>query len=113
MLVDEFHDCQVKRVVSEGPRKCWHTGFSGHCLPDATDATIMIFVTEKLTLEINGEARSVPAMQNVAELLGFLGLAQDRIAVELNRRILRRADWGGTAVADGDRIEIVQFVGGG
>jgi len=49
----------------------------------------------------------------VQELMNHLGVAQDRIAVELNRRIIRRADWSATLLHDQDRIEIVQFVGGG
>ncbi len=66
-----------------------------------------------LTLLINGEPRALPALANVQELVCHLGISQDRIAVELNRRIVRRADWTATPLQDRDRIEIVQFVGGG
>jgi sulfur carrier protein len=70
-------------------------------------------VDQLIILEINGERRSLPAPGSMMDLLGFLGIAPDRIAVELNRRIIRRADWTATPVRDRDRIEIVQFVGGG
>jgi sulfur carrier protein len=73
----------------------------------------MSTVQPTLTLEINGEARSVSTVSNVKELLEFLAISQDRIAVELNRRIIRRQEWATTTLNDRDRIEIVQFVGGG
>ena len=82
-------------------------------LSPAAAATIMLPVDNNMTLVINGESRGFPAIQNVQELVDRLGVARDRIAVELNRRIIRRADWNSTPVRDGDRIEIVQFVGGG
>ena len=66
-----------------------------------------------ITLVINGESRSIPMVSNVMELIQHLGIAESRIAVELNRNIIRRKDWGLTTVHDRDRVEIVQFVGGG
>jgi len=66
-----------------------------------------------MLLEINGEMRSVPFPANLGELLQFLGAGQDQIAVELNRRIIRRKDWEITPLAETDKLEIVQFVGGG
>ena len=66
-----------------------------------------------MTLEINGEARTVPPVSNVRELLEVLGISENRVAVELNRKIVRRRDWDQTPVYNLDRVEIVQFVGGG
>jgi thiamine biosynthesis protein ThiS len=66
-----------------------------------------------ITLEINGELRTVPPPDNLQALLTHLGIEPDRVAVELNRRIVRRGAWASTPVAESDRIEIVQFVGGG
>ncbi len=66
-----------------------------------------------MTLEINGESRSVPPVPNIRELLAFLDIEPVRVAVELNRRIIRRKDWETTPVVEKDRVEIVQFVGGG
>ncbi len=79
----------------------------------AVGFAIIIDVNETLTLLINGESRAMAALGNVQELVNRLGISQDRIAVELNRRIIRRADWNATPLHDQDRIEIVQFVGGG
>ena len=67
----------------------------------------------KITLEINGETRDVPAAANARELLKFLGITEDRVALEINHKIIRRAEWDSTPVADGDHVEIVRFVGGG
>lgn len=66
-----------------------------------------------MTLVINGESRTFPSVRNVRDLILHLGIGQDRVAVEVNGRIAKRKDWGSTQVADQDRIEIVQFVGGG
>ena len=68
---------------------------------------------DTITISINGETRSVPPVSNVGELLQFLGIAETRIALELNRKIIRRGEWDSTPVADRDQVEIVQFVGGG
>jgi thiamine biosynthesis protein ThiS len=65
------------------------------------------------TLEINGEARTIPPVSNVRQLLEVLGISENRLAVELNREIVRRRDWEHTPVCNLDRVEIVQFVGGG
>ncbi len=66
-----------------------------------------------IKLQINGESRSVPEVSNLVELLAYLDIPQERIAVELNTRLVRRKDWGETPVREQDRVEIVQFVGGG
>jgi len=66
-----------------------------------------------MQLIINGEARSFEAPLSIAELLDQLGLKQDRVAVEYNRKLLPRADWATTSLAEGNSLEIVQFVGGG
>jgi len=68
---------------------------------------------KSIILIINGETRSIPAVSNVLELIQHLGIAESRIAVELNKNIIRRKDWGDTPIGDQDRVEIVQFVGGG
>jgi thiamine biosynthesis protein ThiS len=68
---------------------------------------------ETITLEINGETRTVTGVSNVRELLEQLGIPQTRVAVELNRKIIRRVEWEDTPISNLDRVEIVQFVGGG
>ena len=66
-----------------------------------------------MELLINGEMTSVPAALSLVELLEHLKLKSDRVAVELNRQIVRRDQWPATLLQDRDQIEIVQFVGGG
>ena len=68
---------------------------------------------DKITLEINGETREIPIVVNASGLLRFLGITEDRVALEINHRIIRRAEWDSVPIADGDHVEIVQFVGGG
>jgi sulfur carrier protein len=62
---------------------------------------------------VNGESRQVPGDQSVSMLLQHLEIQSDRVAVELNKSIVRKRDWEHTAVADGAHLEIVEFVGGG
>ncbi len=66
-----------------------------------------------MQLTINGEERSFEAPLSLAGLLEQLGLKLDRVAVEYNRGIVPRPQWAETSLSDGDRLEIVQFVGGG
>jgi thiamine biosynthesis protein ThiS len=61
---------------------------------------------------VNGELREVE-ISTLAELITELDLPVARIAVELNRDVVRRSDWSSTMLKDEDRIEIVHFVGGG
>jgi thiamine biosynthesis protein ThiS len=62
---------------------------------------------------VNGETRSIPAGHTVLSLLEDLRLEPSRVAVELNRHIVKRAEWGGLVLSAGAKLEIVQFVGGG
>jgi sulfur carrier protein len=62
---------------------------------------------------INGEMQSVPAGQTVLQLLQRLQLDPARVAVELDRRIVKQPSWNETLIDAGAKIEIVQFVGGG
>lgn len=69
-----------------------------------------------MQLIINGEARSVALDQGapvITALLASLGLAQRRVAVEVNERVIRRALHADTILNEGDVVEIVHFVGGG
>jgi thiamine biosynthesis protein ThiS len=62
---------------------------------------------------INGEDRNFEAPLTLAGLVQALGMKTDRVALELNRDIVPRDQWDRTQLADGDRLEIVHFVGGG
>ena len=66
-----------------------------------------------MNLFVNGEATTAPDSVTVASFLEGLGLPQKGVAVERNREIVPRSSFGSTILAEGDRIEIVQFVGGG
>lgn len=71
-----------------------------------------------MKLRINGEERSfanhaISAPFTLAALVETLGMKSDRVAVELNRNIVTRDRWSDTALQEGDRLEIVHFVGGG
>jgi sulfur carrier protein len=68
---------------------------------------------KNIRLEINGEIQTIPSVGNVAELLKALGISEGRVAVEVNRKIIRQGEWANTLLSDMDHIEIVQFVGGG
>jgi sulfur carrier protein len=64
-------------------------------------------------LFINGEEKSFSDSLTLVQLIEQLGMKGDRVAVELNRDIVSRAQWAETLLTDGDRLEIVHFVGGG
>lgn len=66
-----------------------------------------------LTLTVNGEARSVPPGSSVTDLLGMIGLAERKVAVERNLEIVPRSQYTTTLLSAGDAIEIVHFIGGG
>ena len=62
---------------------------------------------------INGETREVPEGVRLDHLLELLSLPAKRVAVEVNKTVVRKVDWPVIKVSDGDRIEVVHFVGGG
>jgi len=66
-----------------------------------------------ISISLNGEIRQVPENLTLQALLEWLKLPADRVAVECNRQIVPRVRWAATPVAEGDRLEVVHFVGGG
>jgi len=66
-----------------------------------------------ILIQVNGERRETAAGTTVSGLLTQLGLNAGRVAIEYNLRILPKVKWEETRVAEGDRFEIVQLVGGG
>jgi thiamine biosynthesis protein ThiS len=69
-----------------------------------------------MEIVLNGQPREVgldPEAATVDALTAALGMKADRIAIERNGEIVRRAEWVATPVRSGDRFEIVHFVGGG
>ncbi len=66
-----------------------------------------------MKLIINGAEREFTEVTTLASLVEQLGMKADRVAIERNRDIVPRDRWSNTNLADGDRLEIVHFVGGG
>lgn len=65
-----------------------------------------------MKLFINGREKDIEC-NRVSELIGKLGLDKDTVALELNKNIVHRQDFGSTALKNNDRVEIVKVVGGG
>lgn len=66
-----------------------------------------------IDIVVNGQTRSIPEGQTVLDLLKSLELDPSRVAVELDRAILRQPEWASRVLEPGARLEIVHFVGGG
>jgi thiamine biosynthesis protein ThiS len=67
----------------------------------------------QLTIVVNGNQTEIAQGTAIIDLVKAFDLSTERVAVELNKRIVRRADWGSTIISEGDKVEIVHFVGGG
>lgn len=68
---------------------------------------------ELVRIVVNGAARDVPAGTSVGALVRYLELTSERVAVERNGKLVPRAEYELTLLADGDRLEMVTLVGGG
>lgn len=66
-----------------------------------------------ITVALNGERCEVPEGLTIATFLAHLALPADRVAVELDRQIIRKTDWDSVAISNEAQIEVVHFVGGG
>ena len=66
-----------------------------------------------MRLLLNGDERDIANVSTIADLVSALGLDSRKVAVERNLEIVPRSTYADTALADGDRIEIVTFIGGG
>jgi thiamine biosynthesis protein ThiS len=66
-----------------------------------------------MKLTVNGKPVELPAGSTVAALLSQLAVEPAKVAIERNQDVVPRRTWGEAALADGDQIEIVTFVGGG
>ena len=66
-----------------------------------------------MTLTINGESRDFTDIATLSDLVSQLGMKPDRVAIELNRELIRRDRWPETKLSNGDQLEVVHFVGGG
>lgn len=66
-----------------------------------------------MQVQVNGESREISQEASLEELLLSLSIPRERVAIELNQKVIRRAEWPVSILREGDRIEIVHFVGGG
>ena len=66
-----------------------------------------------MKVTINGKIKELQSELNLRQLLTTLDLPSERIAVELNKEVVRKKDWETVNVSDNDKIEIIHFVGGG
>jgi sulfur carrier protein len=66
-----------------------------------------------MIIHLNGEQREVPDGMTLAGLIDWLELPADRVAIERNLEVVKKADWGEIRLENGDRLEIVRMVGGG
>ena len=67
----------------------------------------------EIPITINGEPAHARPGETVLELLQSLGIKPERVAVELDRRIVKQPEWATTVLGPGAEVEIVHFVGGG
>ena len=67
----------------------------------------------QIEILVNGETKQIPQGLTIEQLVNSLELVSQRLAIEYNRKILKRENWPYQLISEGDRIEIVHFVGGG
>ena len=66
-----------------------------------------------ITIVLNDEERKIDGAVTVDRLLDLFSLPRRRVAIELNKEVVRKQDWPETKINDADRIEVIHFVGGG
>ena len=66
-----------------------------------------------MLIQVNGEPREVKENISLPELIAGLGLKVEQVAIEINQRVVRRAQWESTMLREADKVEIVHFIGGG
>lgn len=66
-----------------------------------------------IQVKVNGEMQEVPETVTLDRFLELFSFPMQRIAVELNNEVIRRTDWPETTINNGDKVEIIHFVGGG
>ena len=96
---------------------CWTEpghGANGRAHPDLSEHADTL-ISMPLTILLNGQQMSLSSDKDwtVAQLVAEKGFQADRIAIERNGSILPRIEWGETSLHEGDRLELVHFVGGG
>jgi sulfur carrier protein len=67
----------------------------------------------EFAIQLNGEAYTLSGEASIGALIERLKLKRGRVAVEVNQAVVRKADWDSVEIHPGDKVEIVNFVGGG
>ena len=93
-------------MESEGPPVGWEER-------DQSSGASVDQQAGEMQICLNGKDRKVRSGTTIADLLAELGVSRDRVAVEVEREIVRRANWEGTRLTPGVSVEVVHFVGGG
>jgi sulfur carrier protein len=70
-------------------------------------------LNQKITIKLNGDAYVIEGDARLTTLIGALKMKPTRIAVELNREVVAKADYAGITLREGDELELINFVGGG
>ncbi len=68
---------------------------------------------EFMQILLNGEKKEISRELNLTELLNYFSLPRERVAIELNKEVVRRKNWDLIKIKELDKIEVVHFVGGG
>ena len=66
-----------------------------------------------MEITLNGETKRIESEVTLDRLLDLFSLPRQRVAIELNKAVVRRNDWPEIPISDGDTIEVIHFVGGG
>ena len=66
-----------------------------------------------MEITLNGETKRIDSEVTLDRLLDLFSLPRQRVAIELNKAVVRRNDWPEIPISDGDTIEVIHFVGGG
>jgi sulfur carrier protein len=82
-------------------------------LPPGAGFAMFRRMEDTISITVNGEPREIPGPATVADLLVQIGLDLRKVAVERNLEIVPRSTYAATALAAGDQLEIVHFIGGG
>jgi thiamine biosynthesis protein ThiS len=70
-------------------------------------------LADALRIHVNGESHEIADELSLQDLVDHLNLPVERLAIELNQRVVRRGNWPAIILKEDDRVEIVHFVGGG
>lgn len=100
-------------ILEPGSHRKRSAGLTTDSREVGLDTMVHRYNRQDMTVIVNGQPVSVNAPATVAQVLEQLQLPHLRVAVEVNQTVVPRSQWAAHPVNDGDRLEVVQFVGGG